>query len=164
MGTDTPQTPAPAKVYAGSLQKVADAYAMRIRGAEWATIAAAVGYANPQNAMRAVRNYVGRLPQPQMPELRSMWRDRLEWLWPIAARDVEAGKPGAMRAAVAVAQRAAQLDGIDAPQTVRVESADAAELAAMVAALLAANGGDVGELEASMWGGDDIEDAEVVDD
>lgn len=146
------------------MQRVADAWSMRVRGATWDEIAAALGYANGPNALRAVRNFAGSLPQPEMPELRSLWRERLEFLWPIAARDVEAGKPGAMRAAVAVAQRAAQLDGLDAPQRVQVESADAAELAAMVGALLAAQGSDADVLESSIWDGEEIEDAEVVDD
>lgn len=146
------------------MQRVADAWSMRVRGATWDEIAAALGYANGPNALRAVRNFAGSLPQPEMPELRSLWRERLEFLWPIAARDVEAGKPGAMRAAVAVAQRAAQLDGLDAPQRVQVESADAAELAAMVGALLAAQGSDADVLESSIWDGEEIEDGEVVDD
>lgn len=163
MGSDTPKTPeTPAKVYAGSMQKVADAWAMRVRGAEWGEIARAVGYANPQNAMRAVRNYAGRLPEPQMAELRSLWRERLEFLWPTAVRDVESGKPGGMRAAVAVAQRAAQLDGLDQPQRVEV-SASSSELTEMVRALVEAKGQRAIE-EASIWDDDEIEDAEVVED
>jgi AraC-like DNA-binding protein len=106
------------------MQKIADAWAMRIRGATWAEIAAAVGYASPQNAMRAVRRYAGTLPEPSMPELRSLWRERLEYLWPLAARDVEAGKPGATRAAVAIAQRAAAMSGLDAAQKVTIDFND----------------------------------------
>lgn len=139
---------------APAMQKVADAWAMRIRGAAWEDIAAAVGYANGPNALRAVRNYVGTLPEPTLPELRSLWRERLEFLWPVAARDVEDGKPGAMRAAVAVAQRAAQLDGLDQPQRVEF-STDSAELDRMVRALLAAQGHP--DLEADVFA------AEIVD-
>jgi hypothetical protein len=142
-------------VNAPAMQRVADAWAMRVRGASWADIAQALGYANPQNAMRAVRNLSGRLPEPTMREMRSLWRERLEFLWPVAVRDVEGGKPGAMRAAVAVAQRAAQLDGLDQPTRVEL-SADAGELDQMVRVLLAAQG--VAAREA------DIFDAEIVDD
>jgi hypothetical protein len=119
MGNDTSRT-RHRKREAKAMQRVADAYAMRIRGADWATIAHTVGYANPQNAMRAVRNYTGGLPELAPEELRSMWRDRLEYLWPLALRDVENSRPGATRAAVAIAQRAAQLDGLDAPQQVEI--------------------------------------------
>ncbi|WZO56837.1 hypothetical protein MRBLWH10_001670 [Microbacterium sp. LWH10-1.2] len=129
-----------------------------MRGSTWDEIAAAVGYANGPNALRAVRNYVGRLPEPSMPELRSLWRERLEFLWPVAVRDAESGKPGAMRAAVAVAQRAAQLDGLDQPQRVEV-NASAAEIAQLVNLLSRSQGGateaDVFEL--------DVIDAEVID-
>ena len=140
------------------MQKVADAWAMRVRGADWATIAGAVGYASPQNAMRAVRNYAGRLPELTMPELRSMWRERLEALWPIAFADVERGKRGATRAAVAIAQRAAALDGLDAPARMQVE-ASAAELDAMVRVLLTQVPDRA--IEASIW--DEAEDAEVLE-
>jgi hypothetical protein len=142
-------------VNAKAMQRVADAWAMRVRGATWDEIATALGYANAPNALRAVRNYVGTLPQPETTELRSMWRERLETLWPIALEDAKASKPGAMRAAVAVAQRAAQLDGLDQPTRVEV-SADAGELDAMVRALLVAKSGEL-EAEAEVW------DAEVVD-
>lgn len=146
------------KPNAKSMQRVADAWALRVRGSTWDEIAAAVGYANGPNALRAVRNYVGRLPEPSMPELRSLWRERLEFLWPVAVRDAESGKPGAMRAAVAVAQRAAQLDGLDQPQRVEV-NASAAEIAQLVNLLSRSQGGateaDVFEL--------DVIDAEVID-
>jgi hypothetical protein len=114
----TPHANAPAA------QRVQDAWALRVRGAGWKEIALVLGYANAQNAMRAVRNFAGRLPQPSAPELRSLWRERLEYLWPMAVRDVEKGRPGATRAAVSVAARAAQLDGLDAPQRVTVDFED----------------------------------------
>lgn len=145
----------PRRINAPAAQRVADAWAMRVRGAGWAEIATAVGYANPQNAMRAVRNYVGKLPEPSRSDLRSMWRERLEFLWPLAARDVEAGKSGAVRSAVALAQRAAQLDGLDAPQRVQIDASDA-EIDALVNQILELEGvTPVREL--------DILDAEVID-
>lgn len=121
---------------AKALQRVSDAWAMRIRGATWDEVAAAVGYANAPNAVRAVRNFVGTLPEPSMPELRSLWRERLEYLWPLAARDVEEGRPGAVRAAVAIADRAAKLDGLDAPTRVEV-AASVQELQQIAAELIA---------------------------
>lgn len=140
---------------AKAMQRVADAWATRLWGATWDEVATAVGYANGPNALRAVRNYVGTLPEPTTPELRSLWRERLEFLWPLAVRDVENGKPGATRAAVAFAQRAAQLDGLDQPQRVEL-TGGAEELDRMVRVLLAAQGNDYVE-EANIW------DAEVVD-
>lgn len=162
MGNDNQMTTQPPRHNAKSMQRVADAWSMRVRGATWDEIASTLGYANGPNALRAVRNLAGTLPEPQMPELRSLWRERLEFLWPIAVRDVEAGKPGGMRSAVAVAQRAAQLDGLDQPQRVEV-SASSAELTEMVRALVEAAGQRAIE-EASIWDDDEIEDADVVED
>lgn len=142
---------------AKALQRVVDAWAMRIRGATWDEIAQALGYANGPNALRAVRNFAGRLPEPSVPELRSLWRERLEFLWPLAARDVEDGKPGAVRAAVAVADRASRLDGLDAPTRVEV-SATVQELNAIARELIAAEGAS-GDVEADLW----TLDAEIVD-
>lgn len=136
------------------MQRVADAWAMRVRGATWDEVAAAVGYANGPNVLRAVRNFVGKLPEPSMSESRSLWRERLEFLWTVAARDVETGKPGAMRAAVAVAQRAAQLDGLDQPQRLEV-NATASDITELVRVLLAAHGFE--DSEADIWDTDFIE-------
>lgn len=144
-----------------AVRKVADAWAMRVRGAGWEEIAQAVGYANPQNAMRAVRNYVGRLPEPSSPELRSLWRERLEYLWPLAARDVEAGKSGAIRSAVAIAQRAAQLDGLDAPQRLEVD-ATGAQIDALVAEILELKGVKL-DREVNILELEEIEDVEIVE-
>lgn len=149
MAEDTPGTPR-AKTYPLATQKVADAWAMRVRGADWATIARTVGYSNPQNAMRAVRRFAGRLPEPTAADLRSLWRERLEYLWPMAARDVENGRPGATRAAVAIAQRAAQLDGLDAPQQLQL-TADDAVVERLVSEMMRRTGHE------------EIEDADVID-
>lgn len=125
---------------AAYMQRVADAYGMRVRGAGWAEIARATGYSTPQNAMRAVKSYTGKLPTIESTDqLRSLWRDRLEFLWPLAVRDAEDGRPGAMRAAVAVADRAAKLDGLDSPLRVEI-SPDEAELEAVVNRIVAMSG------------------------
>lgn len=127
MSLDKQMTTRAPHANAKAMQRVADAWAMRVRGATWDEVASAVGYANGPNALRAVRNFAGKLPELEASELRSLWRERMEFLWPVAVRDVEGGKPGAMRAAVAVAQRAAQLDGLDQPQRIEL-NADASEL------------------------------------
>lgn len=130
-------------------QRVADAYGMRVRGAAWAEIAQATGYSTPQNAMRAVKSYTGKLPRIESTDqLRSLWRDRLEFLWPLAVRDAEAGRPGAMRAAVAVVDRASRLDGLDAPTRFEV-SPDEMALQGIVDELLA-RGGQVAPIEAEV--------------
>ena len=136
---------------ADALRRVTQAWQLRIAGVAWDDIAAQVGYSNAQNCIRAVRNYAGTLPEPSTVELRHLWRARLEKLWPIAERDVLAGKPGATRAAVALAQRAAAMDGLDSATRVEV-STDAAELEQIVRQIRVARGdlpeeADVLELE-----------------
>lgn len=105
---------------AKAVQRVADAWAMRVRGATWDEVARALGYANAGNACRAVSNYVGTLPTPEVDHLRSMWRERLETLWPIAVGDAQRGRHGSLRAAVAIADRASKLDGLDAPRKLEI--------------------------------------------
>lgn len=98
-----------------AMQRAAQAWQLRVLGKTWNEIADVVGFANDANAIRAVRRFVGKLPEPDADETRTVWRERMEHLWGIAARDAEAGRPGAIRAGVAIAQRAAALDGLDAP-------------------------------------------------
>ncbi|MGE9350120.1 hypothetical protein ACQP60_11660 [Isoptericola variabilis] len=63
-----------------------------------------------------MKNYFGTTPHPDAALAREMWRDRLEVLWRQVLKDAEQLRPGAVRAGVAVVQRAAALDGLDAPQ------------------------------------------------
>lgn len=122
-----------------AMQRAAQAYHLRIVGRTWTEIAAEVGFANDANAIRAVRRFAGRLPDPSPEETRTVWRDRMEHLWSLAARDAETGRPGALRAGVAIADRAARLDGLDAPTRVHV-TPGAAELDEIVARLLRMGG------------------------
>ncbi|MGA8247846.1 MAG: hypothetical protein WB797_13165 [Nocardioides sp.] len=62
--------------------------------------------------MKAVRNVYGRLPQIERDELRRLWRDRLEVAWRQVAMDMSQQRPGAVTAAVRVAQAAFRLDGL----------------------------------------------------
>jgi len=75
-------------------------------------------YANTPNALRAVREYAGSLSTPTHDELRAMMRARSEAIWQQAFADVLQQRPGSVRAAVAVLQRQALLDGLDVPRRV----------------------------------------------
>ncbi|MFB8386795.1 hypothetical protein ACFC3F_06605 [Microbacterium sp. NPDC055910] len=133
-----------------AMQRAAQAWHLRVLGKTWAEIAEAVGFANDANAIRAVRRFVGRLPEPSADEARTVWRERMEYLWSVAARDAAAGRPGALRAGVAVADRASKLDGLDAPQRFAV-TPNEAELNRLVDMLVARSGHE------------EISDAEVID-
>ncbi|HCS61400.1 MAG TPA: hypothetical protein DIW46_08395 [Microbacterium sp.] len=122
-----------------AMQRATQAWHLRVLGKTWAEIAQTVGFANDANAIRAVRRYVGRLPEPDAEETRTVWRARMEHLWSAAARDAEVGRPGAIRAGVAVAQRAAALDGLDAPTRYEFTPAEA-QLEQLVQQLVARSG------------------------
>jgi hypothetical protein len=76
------------------------------------------------------------LPIAEREELRDIWRQRLENLWQQAALDAQAGRPGAVTAAVRVAGAALQLDGLAEP--VRVDMRVETELTSLLEALLPA--------------------------
>lgn len=95
------------------------AWTARVVGATWDEAADVAGFAHASSTVRAVRAYFGRLPVLDADERRELWRERLEVLWRASVKDVRQQRPGAVRAAVAVAQRAAALDGLDAPTEVR---------------------------------------------
>ncbi len=101
------------------------AWAARVAGGNWAEVAEVCGFASPGNACRAVRAYFGQLPELDRDELRGLWRERHEVMWRQSQRAVRDEKPGALRAAVAVARSAAQLDGLDAPSRVELVTPDA---------------------------------------
>ncbi|MRH29929.1 hypothetical protein GH740_11510 [Microbacterium sp. SYP-A9085] len=146
-GDDNSRTNRPMRRGDG-MQRAAEGWHLRVIGRTWQQIADELGYANPSNAYRAVMRFAGTVPDPQPNTLRELWRARMERLWTIAQRDAEASRPGALRAGVAVAQRAAQLDGLDAPSRVVVTPEDA-ELERIVARLLE-RGGQVDVVEAEV--------------
>jgi hypothetical protein len=103
-----------ATVKADAAVRAMKAWTARVTGSTWEE-AEIAGFTNPANALRAVKNYFGSLPDIEREDQRALWRARLEHLWAQALVDVQQQRPGAVRAAVAVGQRSAQLDGLDAP-------------------------------------------------
>jgi hypothetical protein len=108
---------------------------LRVAGASWRQVCEIVGYSNEANAVRAVRRYFGRLPQPDHEELRGLWRERHELLWRQTQDSIREDKPGALRAGVAVARSAAQLDGLDRPAELAIYYPSDEEFNATIAAL-----------------------------
>ena len=149
-----------AVVRADAAQRAQRAWTARVSGSTWAEAAKVAGYADAATACRGVKTYFGSLPVVERDDLRDVWRARMELLWRYAARDAKSGKAGALRAGAAIAQRAAAMDGLDAPTQLNLTTVDAGELAAMVDVLLRANGGQ--EIEANIWDVDPI-DAEVIE-
>lgn len=84
-------------------------------GGSWDQAATIAGYSDGSNALRAVRAVYGTLPTIEREEQRRLWRDRLEVFYRQALKDLHNGVPGATTAAVRIAERAARLDGLDAP-------------------------------------------------
>lgn len=103
------------------MQRASRAWHLRVTGMTWEQVAREVGFASPQGAHRAVQRFAGTLPDPKPDELRALWRARMEHLWELAARDAEASRPGALRAGVAIADRASRFDGLDAPTVAQIE-------------------------------------------
>jgi hypothetical protein len=125
-------------------------------GESWAEVAAQLGYANQSNAYRAVRRYFGTVPQPNRDDLRLLWRERHEVLWRIAYADALSRRPGAVRAATALARSAAQLDGLDEATRIAVELAPEEErrIATIIEAGMLALG-MLPACEADIFGGTD---------
>jgi AraC-like DNA-binding protein len=97
-------------------QRKADyAFRLRVAGVSWPRICELAGYSDVSNANKAVRRWCGTLPRQDRVDLRELWRSRLEALWLQSTKDVAQQKPGAIVAAVRVAQMAARLDGLDEP-------------------------------------------------
>jgi hypothetical protein len=113
------------KTHADAAQRAQRAWAARVAGGTWDQAAEVAGFTNTSACVRAVGNYFGTYPTPDSSEQRALWRERMELLWKIAIRDASDGKHGALRAGVAVAQRASQMDGLDAPAQVQVHGTGA---------------------------------------
>lgn len=145
---------------AAAQDRVNRAWMLRVLGASWDQVAEQVGYSTGSNACRAVREAMGELPQPQRDELRDLWRSRIEVLWRQSLRDVNQQRPGALSAGVRIAERAARLDGLDAPE-VHVITPTTRELDEWVAEMLAAGGQgipDVEEADVIVIDGEVVED------
>jgi len=126
------------KVRGDALSRADDAWRLRVAGATWAEVATVVGFANAENAIRAVRQVYGSLPEVPREELRTLWRERLERLWRQTLMDATEHRPGAVMAGVRVAQAAARLDGLDAPSEVLLYAPSQQELEAWVAQMMQA--------------------------
>jgi AraC-like DNA-binding protein len=113
-------TPTDPRTHGDDMRRAQQAWQLRVGGLTWDQVADSCGYANKQNAARAVRRHLGAIPQPDREATWLLWHERLELLWQRALRDVEDGKPGAMRAAVSLAQRVAAMQGLDSPSEHRV--------------------------------------------
>jgi hypothetical protein len=112
------------RMRADAAERAMRAWSMRVRGETWQQIAVELGYQNDANVIRAVRRYFGTLPELYREDLRALWRERHEVVWRIALDDVLSRRPGAVRAATAVARSASQLDGLDSPQRFEVAMTD----------------------------------------
>jgi hypothetical protein len=115
------------------------AWAARVAGLTWAEAAEIAGFSSAGNACRAVTRYFGTVPSIEREDQRALWRERLEYLWAQARVDVQQQRPGAIRAGVALAQRASALDGLDAPVRVQINP-DAEKLDELVHKLVAMQG------------------------
>lgn len=155
----TGKDPAPsAVVRADAAQRAQRAWTARVSGSTWDEAAKVAGYADAATACRGVKNYFGQLPVVERDDLRDVWRARMELLWTYAARDAKKGKPGALRAGTAIAQRAAAMDGLDEPTSIAVSASDRQDMDEMVRTLAVLMGIPQ---EASIWD-DDVVDAEVI--
>jgi hypothetical protein len=124
--------------HADAAQRAQRAWAARVAGATWDQAATAAGYRHKSSCIRGVQRYFDRLPDLEdTPERRRLWRARLEVLWRQTVVDASQQRPGAVRAGVAVAQRAAALDGLDAPTRLEVYSPTSQEIAAYISAFRA---------------------------
>lgn len=124
------------RTHGAALERASHAYRLRVAGASWDAIARHLGYHDKSAAYNAVKRQFEDAPQPSRELARALHRDRTEALWVEALRDVQARRPGAVRAAVAVLQRVAMLDGLDEPQRVTV-TPDVSRVREVVEALAA---------------------------
>ena len=153
-------SPRKASKQARAVDKAMRAWSLRVIGLPWEDIAREVGYSTDKygaNAARAVRRVLGSVPSIDVEMRKMLWRDRLELLWRESWSDVQQDRPGAVSAAVRVAQRAALLDGLDA-QPSGSPAADVFEmLVRQTAAQLTAGRPEEADIFAEV-----IEDAEEV--
>lgn len=149
---------------AKAAEKASRAWRLRVAGGDWALIAREVGYANASNAYRAVQRFFGQVPDVDRAMLRGVARARGEALWMRAFAEVERSKgaPVAVRAAVAVLERHARLDGLDAPSQVSVSAVDEQSFQRVVE-LAALGMGFAAPVEADIFDAEFVE-AEVVED
>lgn len=104
------------RIQADADERASRGWKLRVMGATWDAVARDLGMSSPAAAYRCVKNFFGSVPQPDRDMLREIARQRGERLWLRAAAELEKNpSPAMIRAAVAVLDRAARLDGLDAP-------------------------------------------------
>lgn len=163
MTKDTAAAPKNGK--AEDLARAAKAAELRVKGLTWSAIAKAAGYGHANAAQRSVQRHFTELPAPDREAARALWRARAEALWSEAFADVLARRPGAVRAAAAVAQRAAQLDAFDAPTRVEFYTPSEVEYGSVLRRMVElhrAEQGAVVAIEADPFD-DEYLDAELVE-
>ena len=103
-----------------AFQRQQEALELRGRGKSYDEIAAALGYKNRAGAFKSVKSAMTKLGRESVAELRTLEDRRLDDLqdavWPAAMK----GKPGSVRAALAILERRARLWGLDAPGRLEV--------------------------------------------
>jgi hypothetical protein len=109
---------------ADALARAREAWDLRIIGTTWDDVAARLGYANDKNAMRAVREAFGEMPEPDRDEFRRLVTDRLEFWSREAMRTYSQAttvreRSAAIRAGVQTVTTLARVSGVllDRPST-----------------------------------------------
>ena len=105
--------PKPQNPQADAGERAHRAWRGRVAGMTWAQAAEHAGFTTAANGCRAVKTYSGTLPTLDREQERELWRARGEVMWRQSMQDMHDQRPGAVRAAVAVSQRSAQLFGLD---------------------------------------------------
>jgi hypothetical protein len=143
------------------MQRAQRAWGARVAGMSWKQAAEVAGYADASTACRGVRRFFGELPDLDMEDQRRLWRDRLDVLWARGHSELQNGHSAAtiIRSLVSVADRAAKLDGLDAPTRLRV-GPDSDELEEYVRTIVALSGRAV-PIEGDPWA--DVVDADVIE-
>lgn len=163
MDGDKKMTTAHHGQHADAALRAQRAWTARIMGGTWKQAADVAGFTDTGNCVRAVRNYFGTLPQAEREDLRDLWRERLEYLWRQSSQDVRQQKPGAIRAGVALAQRASALDGLDEPTKVSVYSPTDEQISQYLADVVAAKNVEHEAAEADIIDVEPVEEGEEPD-
>ena len=101
-------------------QRQQEALELRGRGKSYDEIAVALGYKSRSSAFKSVKSAMTKLGRESVAELRTLEDRRLDDLqdaiWPMAMK----GKPGSVRAALAVSESRRRLWGVDAPSKIEI--------------------------------------------
>jgi hypothetical protein len=98
-----------------TLKKEANVIQLRLAGATWTEIAAAVGYSGPSGAYGAYQRAAKRVIAPKIEELREMELDRLDRLQRGVWASAIGGNVRAVDSVLRIMDRRARLLGLDMP-------------------------------------------------